>query len=120
MFSNMRTFLRDYGLSVALAAIFIGTMLVHTWSGWMMFASDQMQHGSQPILWGDDGYIWTWLENTFQNLQSELPQMLRTFVLTTFLVHRHSQQSSDDLDLVKAKVDQILAMLEEQQAAQAR
>jgi hypothetical protein len=41
--------------------------------------------------------------------------MLGTVVLTTFLVHRHSQQSSDDMDLMKAKVDQILAMLEEQQ-----
>jgi surface polysaccharide O-acyltransferase-like enzyme len=111
----MRRFASDYGLSLALAAIFISTMLVHTWSGWMMYANEQVQHSSDPVLWGNDGYIWTWLENTFQNWQSEFLQMLGTVVLTTFLVHRHSQQSSDDMDLMKAKVDQILAMLEEQQ-----
>ena len=46
------------GLSLALAGIFIATMLVHTWSGWMMFAAEDVQHGSTPVLWGDDGYIW--------------------------------------------------------------
>jgi surface polysaccharide O-acyltransferase-like enzyme len=107
-------FLSDYGLSVALAAIFIVTMLVHTWSGWMMYAADQVQHGSDPVLWGNDGYIWWWLENTFQNWQSEFLQMLATVVLTTFLIHRHSQQSADEMDAMNAKIDQIVAMLEEQ------
>jgi len=111
----MRRFASDYGLGIALAAIFLVTMMVHTWSGWMMYASEQMQHSSQPLLWGDDGYIWTWLENTFQNWQSEFLQMVGTVVLTTFLVHRHSQQSADDMDLMNARVEQILAMLEEQQ-----
>jgi surface polysaccharide O-acyltransferase-like enzyme len=110
----MRRFASDYGLSLALAAIFIVTMVIHTWSGWMYFASEQLQHGSQPVLWGDDGYIWNWLENTFQNWQSEFLQMLGTVILTTFLIHRHSQQSADEMDLMNAKIDQLLAMAEEQ------
>jgi hypothetical protein len=110
---RVRRFASDYGLSLALAAFFIVFMLIHTWSGWMMYASDQMAHNSQPVLWGDDGYIWTWLENTFQNWQSEFIQMLATVILTTFLVHRHSQQSADEMDLMNAKIDLIVAMLEE-------
>jgi hypothetical protein len=113
----MRRFLSDYGLSLALFAMFLGTWLVHTWSGWFMYASEQLQHGAEPALWGSDGYIWTWLENTFQNWQSEFLQMLAMVILTTFLIHRHSNESRDEQDLVNAKVDQILAMLEEQQAA---
>jgi len=111
----MRRFLSDYSLSVVLGVIFIVTWVIHSISGWYMYAAEQAQHSSEAVLWGSDGYIWTWLENTFQNWQSEFLQMLGTVVLTTFLVHRHSQQSSDDMDLMKAKVDQILAMLEEQQ-----
>ena len=109
-----RRFLSDYGLSIALAAIFIVTMLMHTWSGWMVYANEQVQHGGDPLLWGNDGYIWTWLENTFQNWQSEFLQMLATVVLTTFLIHRHSQQSADEMDAMNAKIDHIQAMLEEQ------
>ena len=110
-------FLSDYGLSIVLAGIFVVTMLVHTWSGWMVYASEQLQHSGDPALWGDDGYIWTWLENTFQNWQSEFLQMLATVVLTTFLIHRHSQQSADEMDVMNAKIDHIVAMLEEREAS---
>jgi surface polysaccharide O-acyltransferase-like enzyme len=107
-------FLSDYGLGVALAAIFVVTMLMHTWSGWMVYANEQLQHSSNPVLWGNDGYIWMWLENTFQNWQSEFLQMLATVVLTTFLIHRHSQQSADEMDVMNAKIDHIEALLEDQ------
>jgi hypothetical protein len=106
-------FLSDYGLGVALAGIFLVTMLMHTWSGWMVYANEQVQHGGSAVLWGNDGYIWTWLENTFQNWQSEFLQMLATVVLTTFLIHRHSQQSADEMDGMNAKIDHIMAMLED-------
>jgi hypothetical protein len=106
-------FLSDYGLGVALGGIFLLTMLMHTWSGWMVYANEQLQHGSKAVLWGNDGYIWMWLENTFQNRQSEFLQMLATVVLTTFLIHRHSQQSADEMDGMSAKIDHIMAMLED-------
>jgi hypothetical protein len=109
----MRQFLRDYGLSVALALIFLVTWVVHSISGWYMFAGDQIQHGSQPELWGADGYFWTWMENTFQNWQSEFLQMFAMVVLTTFLIHRHSHESRDEEDQMKAQIEQILAILEE-------
>jgi hypothetical protein len=40
--------------------------------------------------------------------------MLTTVILTTFLIHRHSQQSADELDAANAKIDHIVAMLEKQ------
>jgi len=111
----MRRFLHDYGLSVAVAVIFIATWLIHSVSGWYMFAADAAQHGQTAVLWGDDGYVWTWLENTFQNWQSEFLQILVLVLLTTFLIHRHGQQSSDSQDVIKAQVEEIRAMLREQQ-----
>ncbi len=115
-----RGFLSDYGLGIALGVIFALTMLMHTWSGWMVYANEQVQHGSAVVLWGNDGYIWTWLENTFQNWQSEFLQMLATVVLTTFLIHRHSQQSADEMDAMNAKIDHIMTLLEEHSGGAAK
>ena len=61
--------------------------------------------------------MWTWLENTFQNWHSEFLQMLVTVVLTTFLVHRHSHESADDQDEIKAQVEYLVALAEERKGA---
>jgi hypothetical protein len=110
----MRQFLHDYGLSVALGILFIATWIVHSIAGWYDFAAEQVQHGSEAVLWGSDGYIWRWLENTFQNWQSEFLQMVVMVVLTTFLIHRHSHESSDADDNMKAQIEEIREMLKKQ------
>lgn len=108
----MRRFFSDYGLSAVLAVFFIGTWLVHSVSGWYWFSADQLQHGTQPHLWGEDGFFWVWMENTFQNWQSEFLQMFVMVLLTTFLIHRHSHESRDEQDQMKAEIQQILAIVE--------
>lgn len=114
----MRVIFREYGLSITLAVFFIVSWLVQSLAGWVEFAADQMTHGETPQLWGDSGYIWSWLESTFENWQSEFLQLFTFVVLTTFLIHRHSHESRDSQDKMQVQVEHILQKVEalEQQA----
>jgi hypothetical protein len=108
----MRAFFRAYGLSVTLAAFFIISWLVQSVAGWVEFASDQRTHGQAAQLFGPDGYIWRWLESTFENWQSEFLQLFTFVVLTTFLIHRKSHESRDDQEKMLNQVEQILHKVE--------
>src|ERR687893_2811674 len=103
---------RDYSLSLVLAALFIGSWLVQTVTGWFEFASEQVQHGQTAQVFGPDGYVWRWGEATFENWQSEFLQLFTFVVLTTFLIHRHSHESRDEQDMMHAQIELILAKLE--------
>jgi hypothetical protein len=109
----MRRFLADYSLSVALAGLFIGSWLVQSVAGWVQFAADQAQHGQAAQLFGPEGYIWDWLQATFENWQSEFLQLFTMVVLTTFLIHRHSHDSRDSQDDLQHKVDEIYAIVKQ-------
>ena len=63
---------------------------------------------------GDNGYVWSWAQATFENWQSEFLQVFVFIVLTTFLVHRHSHESPDTdyeneaaLRRIEAKLDAL-------------
>ena len=103
----MRRFFTDYGLSLTLAALFIGSWIVQSVAGWVEFASEQVQHQQQPALLGPDGYVWRWLAATSENWQSEFLQLFAMVVLTTFLIHRHSHESRDSQDRMQQQIDEI-------------
>jgi hypothetical protein len=71
----MRTFIANYSLSLTLAGLFIVSWLIQSAAGWVEFASDQASHQQAAQLFGPDGYIWSWLEATFENWQSEFLQL---------------------------------------------
>ena len=105
---------RDYGLSITLAALFLFSWALQTWTGWTEFVSEQAAHGQQAEASGPDGYIWSWGQATFENWQSEFLQVFVFIVLTTFLVHRKRHESPDtDYDTeaalrrIEAKVDRL-------------
>ena len=107
---------RDYGLSLALAAMFLIAWALQTWTGWMEFVAQQAANGQPALPFGDDGYIWPWAQATFENWQSEFLQVFTFIVLTTFLVHRHSHESPDtdydteaQLRRLEAKIDALMA-----------
>jgi hypothetical protein len=91
----MRRIWKDYGLSITLAVLFIGAWALQTWTGWVQFAATQAALGQPAHAFGDDGYIWSWAQATFENWQSEFLQVFVFIVLTTFLVHRRSHESPD-------------------------
>ena len=110
----MRKLFGDYGLSLTLAVLFIASWLIQSVAGWVEFVSEQSQHQQVAQLLGDDGYLWTWLQATFENWQSEFLQLFTMVVLTAFLIHRHSHESRDSQDKLEAKVDELMKMVKEQ------
>jgi Domain of unknown function (DUF6766) len=89
----MRTWLRDHGLllaNLALFLIFIGGMAL---TGHRVYNSDQTEHGSSPISFGQYLATGAFVEATFENWESEFLQMGMYVVLTAFLFQRGSSES---------------------------
>jgi len=114
----MRNAFREYGLSIMLGIFFGLSWLVQTIAGWVYFASEQESHGETPQVFGDSGYVWQWLEATFENWQSEFLQLFTFVVLTAILIHRRSHESRDDQDKMEQEVQEILKTVRELQQAQ--
>ena len=104
----------DYGLSITLMLLFLAAWALQTWTGWVEFVSQQSAHGETAQAFGDNGYVWSWAQATFENWQSEFLQVFVFIVLTTFLVHRKSHESPDTdydneatLRRIEAKLDRL-------------
>jgi hypothetical protein len=110
---------RDYGLSITLIVLFLGSWALQTWMGWVEFVSTEGAHGQSAEMFGPDGYVWAWGQATFENWQSEFLQVFVFVVLTTFLVHRKSHESPDTDYDTEASLRRIEAMLQELREAQA-
>ena len=107
---------RNYGLSITLAALFLVSLALQTWMGWVEFQSEQREHQQEAQAFGDDGYIWRWGQATFENWQSEFVQLFTFVVLTTYLVHRKSHESPDtdyDTEAALRRIEARLMQLEE-------
>jgi hypothetical protein len=103
---------RDYGLSITLIVLFLGSWVLQTWMGWVEFVSEQQAHGQTAEMFGPDGYVWNWGQSTFENWQSEFLQVFVFVVLTTFLVHRKSHESPDTDYDTEASLRRIEAQLQ--------
>ena len=110
----LRRLWNDYSLSITLVLMFLAAWTLQTWTGWVEFAADQAQQGHVAQAFGQDGYIWSWAQSTFENWQSEFLQVFVFIVLTTFLVHRRSHELPDTdyeseaaLRRIEAKLDAL-------------
>jgi hypothetical protein len=110
---RIRLVWREYGLSITLLVMFLGAWALQTSTGWLEFVADQRALGQTPTAFGQDGYIWTWAQATFENWQSEFLQVFVFIVLTTFLVHRHSHESPDTDYETEAALRRIEAKLDD-------
>lgn len=95
-------------------ALFIGAWALQTWTGWVEFVAEQAASGEPAQAFGDEGYVWSWAQATFENWQSEFLQVFIFIVLTTFLIHRKSHKSPDtdyeneaSLRRIEAKLDEL-------------
>ncbi|HKG18901.1 MAG TPA: DUF6766 family protein [Candidatus Limnocylindrales bacterium] len=98
---------RDYNLSIVVAAMFIGSFVLHAIFGWWQYVADQAQHGGEATFWGFDGYVVYFGEWTFQNWQSEFLEVFVLIVLTAFLIHKGSHESKDSQDKMQQAIDRI-------------
>jgi hypothetical protein len=107
------------GLGYALATLFVLAWLVHLFTGWQEFVAEQMAHGEPAMVWGEDGYAWTWLARSFENIMSELLQLAAFVVFTAYLIFEGSAESKDSDERVEAKVDAIMSRLDDLQKGKA-
>ncbi|MDQ4035364.1 MAG: hypothetical protein M3153_05480 [Chloroflexota bacterium] len=103
----MKTLLRDYGLGVVLALLFLVSWILQSLTGWVEFASEQQTHGQAAQLFGDSGYFWRWMQATFENWQSEFLQLFTMVVLTAFLIHKASHESRDGQEEMKMAIIRV-------------
>jgi hypothetical protein len=107
--------LRDYGLSITLAAFFTVSLALQTWTGWLEFMAERQRDGKVAEMFGAQGYVWSWAQATFENWQSEFLQVFTFIVLTAFLVHRRSHESPDtdyDTEAALRRIEARLAELD--------
>ena len=110
---SWRRLTRDYGLSLFVGALFLGSFLLHSVFGWLQYAADQQSHGDEPTFWGDSGYVIYWGEWTFQNWQSEFLEVIVLIVASSYLIHKGSAESKDSDDEMKAMLERIEKRLDE-------
>ena len=111
----MKRLWQNYSLSIVLAALFLISWVIQSWTGWVYFAGEQQQHGQVAEVFGSSSYIWQWAEATFENWQSEFLQLLTFVVLTAYLIHRGSHESKDtDDEMMQSlqRIEERLARLE--------
>ena len=109
----MRKFWENYSLSIVLFVLFAVAWAVQTGAGWQLFKAQELQHGAVPQVFGAEGYVWDWLQATFENWQSEFLQLFAMVVLTSFLIHKGSAESRDSQDEMMARSKDIQAELDD-------
>jgi hypothetical protein len=89
----MRRFLHDNGLSVALFALFLVSLIGQALTGWKAHAEDLRVHG-MPAL-GLLSYLTSghFISAVFENWESEFLQMAAYVILTVFLFQKGSSES---------------------------
>lgn len=112
----MRIF-RDYALGWVLLALFLVCWAAQTWFGWQQFVAEQREHQQVAEVFGQDGYVWSWGQATFENWQSEFLQLVSFVVLTSFLIFRGSAESKDGDDEMKQTLARLERRLDEMAAA---
>lgn len=105
--------LGNYGLGWALLALFLGSWLMQTWTGWVEFRAEQQQNGHTAEIFGDGGYVWAWAQATFENWQSEFLQLLAMVALTSFLIFKGSAESRDGDDETRETLARLERRLDE-------
>ena len=98
----IRRRLHYHGLSIALFALFLVTMVGQTWSGWYVYNDEQTSHGRPAVSLGRYLATGHFGEATFENWESEFLQMAFYVLLTVYLYQLGSSESKrpDALELV--------------------
>lgn len=94
----MRTFVRDNGLTIALTALFLFSVVGMIWSGHAAHNEELRQHGAAAIGLGDYVTSGDFFSALFENWESEFLQMAAYVILTAMLFQRGSAESRDPDD----------------------
>ena len=91
----MKKWLREHGLFLANASLFVLFFIGMTVTGWHVASAEALRHGAQPEPFA--GYLTSgdFYEAVFENWESEFLQMGSYVVLTVFLFQKGSSESKD-------------------------
>ncbi|MBT2514928.1 DUF6766 family protein [Arthrobacter sp. ISL-30] len=89
----MRDWIKDHGLMLANAGLFIVFLGGMIFSGASHYSEEQQSHGQPPTGLGDFLTSGQFYEATFENWESEFLQMALYVLLTVFLFQRGSSES---------------------------
>jgi hypothetical protein len=103
----MKKFWNERSLAIALMLMFLSSWAVQAWTGWLEFKASQSDRQQATELFGSHGYVWSFLQATMENWQSEFLQLLTFVVLTAFLVYKGSPESKDRDEDIKAALGRI-------------
>jgi hypothetical protein len=87
--------IRDNGLSIALAFLFVAFLSGQSVTGYRVCNAERAAHGQPPLSYGDYLLSDHFAEATFENWESEFLQMAAYVVLTALLIQRGSAESND-------------------------
>jgi hypothetical protein len=109
----------DRGLTLACFALYGITQVGAAIVGWFEYLAEQQSHQQPAEVFGPDGYVWTFLEQTLQNWQSEFVALAALIALSAVLLHRGSKHSREGNDEVQERVQAIRQRVEALSAAPA-
>ena len=108
--SRLRKVWKNFGLSIALATLFLVSWAGHAVAEWGTYRHEQLAHG-EPVRISE--YLVHFGQSTLENWQSEFLQLFSFVVLSAILIHRGSAESRDSEDRIESKIDAITQRLDE-------
>jgi hypothetical protein len=96
--------LKDFGLSIALFILFLGSWVGHGLAQWDEYVQAQEEH-QQPV--EVSGYVSEFMQATLENWQSEFLQLFSFVVLAALYIHRGSAESKDGEEEIQAALKRI-------------
>jgi hypothetical protein len=99
--SAWRRFLRNNGLSLAMTALFVATMVGQTLTGWFENNDDLRDHQRATLTFGQYFTSGHFVEATAENWESEFLQMT-VYVLVTVFLYQKGSSESKQLDRAEA------------------
>jgi hypothetical protein len=97
---------RNYGLSIAFAALFFFSWILQLITEWQVFVDEQRAHGEST---GIGDFIAEFSQATLENWQSEFLQLFSFTLLAALLIHKGSAESKDSDE----EMQQALARIEQ-------
>ena len=101
----MRTFLRDNGLALFFAALFVITLVGQSFAGQHQYNAEQAGHDSAAVSWWEFVRLPEFWGSVMENWQSEFLQFALFIAATIWLVQKGSNESKE-LDQIGLESDE--------------
>jgi hypothetical protein len=95
---------REFGLGIALMALFFVTWIAHGVSEWQVYTDEQKAHGESTEV-GD--FVNEFSASTLENWQSEFLQLFAFVSLAALYVYKGSAESKDSDEKMEASLRRI-------------